>query len=220
MTEFEQIDMSKTTREGTYKWFKSFSNTTYGINAELDITKLLTLSKKRGDSFFINMLYIVTRGVNSIDEMRIRLVGDQPVKYKEVHPGITVMTEAGTYENANLKYYEDYKTFYQEAKKIIDETKRHTQPIKRDYNPKNTWDDVYITCLPWLSFTQMTHPIPDCKSSQSIPRLCWGKYYQNGEKTMITLNITVSHMFVDGYPLSQTFIEIQKLLDEAEKYLI
>ena len=61
MAEFEQIDMSKTTREGTYKWFKSFSNTTYGINAELDITKLLTLSRKRGDSFFINMLYIVTR---------------------------------------------------------------------------------------------------------------------------------------------------------------
>ena len=34
------------------------------------------------------------------------------------------------------------------------------------------------------------------------------------------LNINVNHAFVDGYPLSKVFINIQDMLDNLEKVLI
>lgn len=57
------------------------------------------------------------------------------------------------------------------------------------------------------------------KASQCIPRICWGKYIEKDGKYELTLNITVSHIFVDGFPLSRTFNKIQELLDNVEEIL-
>ena len=65
----------------------------------------------------------------------------------------------------------------------------------------------------------MTHPIPDDKASQCVPRICWGKYTENNGRYELTLNITVSHMFVDGYPLANVFNNIQDLLDRVNEVL-
>ena len=65
----------------------------------------------------------------------------------------------------------------------------------------------------------MTHPIPDDKESLSVPRVCFGKFHLVDGKYKLMLNINVNHAFVDGYPLSQAFVNIQKLLDDIENVL-
>lgn len=206
-------------REKTYNWFKSFSNSTYSCNVVMDVTKLVMYTKEKKESFFINLLYIVVNALNSIDEMRMRLVLDKPVIYEDISPAFTVMTQTGDFENVRFKNCKEYREFYEEAHKRIEKAKREEKLGKEDYNPKNCYDEYYITCLPWIEFTQLTHPIPDDKSSQCIPRICWGKYYEDNGKYKMTLNITVSHIFVDGYPLSKTFIKIQEMLDNVDEYL-
>ncbi|HAB67668.1 MAG TPA: hypothetical protein DCE23_09915, partial [Firmicutes bacterium] len=206
-------------REKTYNWFKSFSNSTYSCNVVMDVTKLVMYTKEKKESFFINLLYIVVNAFNSIDEMRMRLVDDKPVLYEDINPAFTVMTQTGDFENVRFKNCKEYRKFYEEAHKRIEKAKREEILDKEDYNPKNCYDEYYITCLPWIEFTQLTHPIPDDKSSQCIPRICWGKYYEDNGKYKMILNITVSHIFVDGYPLSKTFIKIQEMLDNVDKYL-
>lgn len=52
----KEIDLTKGDREKTYNWFKNFSNLTYGVNAVIDVTKLVQYCKERNSSFFINML--------------------------------------------------------------------------------------------------------------------------------------------------------------------
>ena len=49
-----------------------------------------------------------------------------------------------------------------------------------------------------------------------MPRICWGKYVEQNEKYQLTLNITVSHILVDGYPLAKAFNKIQELLDNPD----
>ena len=63
----------------------------------------------------------------------------------------------------------------------------------------------------------MNDPIPDDKVSQSIPRICWGKYVLNGARYEMNLNITVSHALVDGRQLCTAFEEIQKAVNDCEK---
>ncbi len=214
----EKVDMTGN-REKIYNWFKTFSNTTYSCNVVMDITKLVEITKASDTSFFINLLYIVVKGLNSISEMRMRLVNDIPVIFEDINPAITVMTKSNTFENVRFKNQDAYQTFYKIAHENIERAKNQELIKKEAYNPDDCYDEYYITCLPWVEFTQLTHPIPDDKSSQSIPRICWGKYYEENGRYKINLNITVSHMFVDGYPLSQTFKKIQELLDNANKYL-
>lgn len=215
----KEIDINNWNREKTYNWFKTFPDSTYGFNVTMDITKLLKHTKSKNESFFINFLYIVVKGLNSIEEMRMRLIDDTPVIFEDINPAFTVMTKTGTFENVRFKNCNDYNEFYRIAFEKIEKSKNQTAIEKEDYNPKNCYDEYYITCTPWINFTSMTHPIPNDKSSQCIPRICWGKYFEENGKYKLNLNITVSHIFVDGYPLSATFNKIQELLDKADEIL-
>lgn len=214
-----EIDILNLPRKKTYMWFKTFENSTYGINVTMDITNLIKHVKKTKESFFIDMLYLVVKGLNSVDEMRMRIVDNKPVIYDTINPAITVMTSHDTFENVRFAYESDFKKFYLLAKENIDKAKYQTELTKNDYNPEGQWNEYYITCLPWLNFTSVTHPIPTDLSSQVVPRICWSKYYQNNDLYEITLNITVSHIFVDGLHISRAFNKIQELLNDAENLL-
>jgi chloramphenicol O-acetyltransferase len=147
--------------------------------------------------------------------MRIRYVNGKVVIYDEVNPAYTVMTKSGTFENVCSKYHDDFDEFYKEVKKDVEEAKE-LKKVKDDYNESTLYNEYYITCLPWIDFSGLTHPIPDDKESQVVPRICFGKYHLVGDKYKMMLNITVSHEFVDGYPLSQVFINIQNMLYDLE----
>lgn len=215
----KEINIKKWQRNKTYEWFRKFSNSTYSMNVKMDVTKLIKYTKKNNESFFIDLLYIVLKSLNSIDEMRMRLVDNKPVIYDDINPAFTVMTQTGTFENVRFNNINNFKEFYQKATSVIESAKKQTEIKKENYNPENCYNEYYITCVPWVDFTQFTHPMPDDISSQCIPRVCWGKYTENNGKYELTLNITVSHIFVDGYPLSQTFIKIQELLNNVDKVL-
>ncbi len=214
----KKININTWERRKQYEWFITFSNACYDLDVKMDITKLVEHTKKNNQSFFINMLYIVVKGLNSIEEMRTRLVDGNPIIYDYINPAYTVLTNSGVFENVRHQNCEDYNEFYSVASKAINNAKEQL-PNDENYNPENCWNEYYITCLPWIDFSHMSHPMPNDKSSQSVPRICWGKYINNNGKYELTLNITVSHLFVDGYPLSKTFVKIQELLDDAQNVL-
>ena len=215
----KELDLEKNERKKTYEWFRNFSNSTYSMNVEMDVTNLLNHTRNTKESFFIDLLYIVVKGLNSIDEMRMRIVDDKPVIFEDINPAFTVMTQIGTFENVRFKNCNGFKEFYEIAHKNIEDAKKQVEIKKENYNPENCYDEYYITCVPWINFTQFTHPMPDDVKSQCIPRICWGKYIEKDGLYKLTLNITVSHIFVDGYPLSMTFNKIQELLNYADEIL-
>ena len=69
-------------------------------------------------------------------------------------------------------------------------------------------------------YKRQTHPLIDNDyASLSCPRICWDKFHQEGDKILMTLNITVNHCFVDGYPLSLAFKKVQTYFDDVENLL-
>lgn len=214
-----EINVETWERKKQYDWFKNFSNSCYALDVRMDVTKLVQFKNENNLSFFICMLYIIVKALNSFDEMKMRLVDGKPVIFDDINPAYTVMTDGGVFENVRHKNYKDFNEFYSVANKVIENAKKQIKTTDENYNPENCWNEYYITCLPQLDFNHMAHPMPDDKSSLSIPRICWGKFIDDNGKYELTLNITVSHMFVDGYPLSQVFIKIQEMLDDVESIL-
>lgn len=133
----QELDIENSLRKKTYDWFKSFKNPTYGINVTMDVTKLVNYSKETKTSFFINMLYIVVNGLNSVPEMRMRFVDNKPVIFDDINPAITVMTENDVFENVRFENKKNYQDFYNLAKKNIDEAKYETKLTENNYNPTN-----------------------------------------------------------------------------------
>jgi chloramphenicol O-acetyltransferase type A len=73
-------------------------------------------------------------------------------------------------------------------------------------------DLLYITSVPWVSFTGMTHPV-QMKPVDSIPRISWGKYFEENGRVKLPLSVQVHHALMDGVHVGQYFIKLQELLD-------
>ena len=191
----------------------------YLTNINYQLSTIIVPSTDSQSIVYKDQILQLEEPLNSVDEMRMRIKDNKPVIYDTINPAITVMTANDTFENVRFAYDTDFKKFYQVAKSYIDKAKYQTELAENNYNPEDIWNEYYITCLPWLKFNGLTHPIPTDLSSQVVPRICWSKYYQVNDLYEITLNITVSHIFVDGLHISRAFNKIQELLDDADNIL-
>lgn len=216
---YKVIKSEQLKNQSQYRWFKTFANPCYGLNVKMDVSEVVKYSKETKTSFFVNILYLITTALNSIEEFKIREVKDEIRIYDTINPTFTVMTDVGIYENAGFKMVEDYKSFYRIAKEIIEKVKKQTS-FKQTYNDSMLFDDYYMTCLPWISIEAMTHPLCENNNeSLTVPRLCWDKYRIENGKYVMLLNITVSHCYIDGYTLSKGFAKIQENFDQTYSIL-
>lgn len=214
---YRVIDPKTLPRYSSFKYFSTFLNPCYGFDVEMDITNIFNLSKYRDESVFINLLYIICVSLNDIPEMRMRMLNNELIIHDTINPAYTVMTDLGAFENCVHQMTYDYEKFYEFAKEEI-ENHKHINKIKESYNDSLTYDEFYISCVPWLAFNSMTHPIPiGDKSNCSVPRIVWGKFYERERHIYMMLNITVSHAIVDGKQLSDAFNLIQDNLNKASK---
>ena len=132
--------------------------------------------------------------------------------HDKVNTAFTIMSDDGVFSFCNGKYVNSFKEFYTETKKAIEKTKENI--LLED--EKGIDDVVYMTSLPWVSFTSVSHPI-HMTPVDSIPRIAWGKYFNDGEKILMPLAVQVHHALVDGNEVGQYFDRIQKLLDNPNE---
>jgi len=71
---------------------------------------------------------------------------------------------------------------------------------------------VFITSVPWLSFTAFTHPF----SAQyaSIPIFTLGKFFTQRTQVVLPLAVQDHHGSADGWHVSRFYNEVQRLVAE------
>ena len=210
------VDMEALGRKKHFEWFNSFSDPTFSINLRIDVTKVVRHAKTHGKSFFIELLYLVTEALHSIPEMRMRIKGEDVVIFDMINPAYTILTDDGNFDNCRHQMTHDYDEFYAHASKAIAETKAGISK-KDEFNDLSIIDDFYITSVPWVDITAVTHPQPTfSRENMSIPRICWGKYTESDGVFSLTLNLAANHALVDGKPLSFTAVNLQTLIDRID----
>lgn len=217
-----EIDMKIYRKRNQFNWFSTFPDPTYGFNVDVDVDKVVRLSKEKRESFFAYFMFIVSLGINSVEEMRMRQVKGHVYLYDKANPTFTVMTDSGVYQNAGCQMDFDFRKCYQSIVDAIEKAKEMEIDDNLDRFPVcSSPDAIYATCIPQLDFSSMSHPTPAYNyDSLSVPRVCWGKYHlENDNHYHLMLNITVSHTLVDGVPLAKCFNKIREICSKAEEYL-
>ncbi len=218
----KEIDLKTYRKRNQYKWFSTFPDPSYGFDVDIDVDKVVKLAKSKGESFFPYFLYLVTKAVNGVPELKMREVQGRVYLYDLISPTWTVMTESGVYENTGMVMEWDFPKFYQKVKALTAKAKKMEPGDDLDAFPIcNKPEVIYSTCVPFLEIKGMTHPTPaNNHDSLSIPRILWDKYRLEGDgRFHITLNITVSHTLVDGFPLATCFSAIKEDCLNPEKAL-
>ncbi|MCH3966940.1 MAG: CatA-like O-acetyltransferase [Bacilli bacterium] len=218
----EEIDLSTYPKRSQYFYFSKFEDPSYGFDVDIDVTNLVLLLKKRKESFFSGFFFLVMLGINSVKETRMRSLKGHVYLYDVIHPTYTVMGKDSVYRNASFPMSFSYKEFYKRERATTKEASLLPASDDLDRYPINALPNVvFASCLPTLSILGIKHPIPSGdKDSISVPRILWDRIRTDqAGKMHVTLNITLSHALVDGFPLASVFQKIQSLALHPEEVL-
>lgn len=208
------IDINNWERKEHYNYFKSLDYPHFNICANIDITEFYKFVKKERLPFFLSFLYNVMKTANSIKEFRYRIRNNEVIEHELVHPAFTIMTTKGVFSFCSTRYNNNFEEFILDSRNEIEKSKK----IINIGNEPESDNLIYTTSIPWVSFTGITHPISK-NPVDSIPRIAWGKYFEEFGKVKLPLSVQVHHALADGSHVGQYFRLIEEILQSPIKNL-
>ena len=207
------LDIESWNRKENYNYFKEFDYPHFNICGNVDITEFSRFVKDSGSSIFLALLFASVKAANSIEEFRYRIRQDKVVVHDKVSPSFTMMTSRQVFGFCTAEFEDNYNEFYGCASREIEKAKDRAN-IKDE---RGRDDLLYITSIPWVSFTSITHPI-QMRPVDSIPRISWGKYFEDKARLKLPLSVQAHHALVDGAHIGQYFIRLQEILDSPMQH--
>ena len=209
------LDLETWTRRDLFEFFRGYQNPYFNICAQLDVTGLMRVLRDRpGVSVSLAYHYFALRIANAIEPFHYRLENDQVVIYEVINGGTTVMLPNETFTYAYFNYQEDFDKFVSEAGEAISKVR-----AEGSLKPTMRYDLIYFTTLPWVSFTSFAHARTPGRG-ESIPRIAFGKFLRDGDRTRLPASVEVHHALMDGLHVGRFFMLLEEALAKPEDYLI
>lgn len=208
------IDMQNWPRAKYYQFFKAFNHPHFNMCANMDVTSFRSYLKIHAYSFTVALVYVISRTANDIPEFRYRIREDQIVVHDIVSPSITILVQDDLFSFCSIEYSSEFGEFATRAARQIAEAKNN--PTLSD--PPGRDDLLFMTAIPWVSFTSFTHPMRQ-HPADSIPRFAWGKVFVEGEREKMPLSVQGHHAVMDGIHIGKYYERVQEYLHQPEKIL-
>ena len=202
------IDLENHPRRSHFEYFGSLAYPYMGLTANVDVTNLIRFAKEKGGSTFHAVLWAAAKAANAVPELRQRIVDGGIVEYDHCNVGYTVALEDRTFCNCYTESRMTMEEFFVDAKRRQEEAKKHPGFVNPDEDETGL---IFTSCVPWVAFTQCVQPAPI--TADSNPRIVFGKYFPQGDRTMMPLHIQCNHALVDGWHVAEFYRIFQELAD-------
>jgi chloramphenicol O-acetyltransferase type A len=207
----KKIELSDPHRKKHFEMFNGMNHPHFNITARVEISSFLNILKIRNIPFTPAIVYVISRVANEIAAFRQRIRMNSIYEHESVHPSFAVTTEASdVFSFCYVPYVPDASKFINSALEQMKKMK--TQPSLEDEDERD--DYLFLSVLPWIHFTSIQHAM-SYHPHDSVPRITWGKYQQEGEKIWMPLSVQVHHAIVDGRHVGSFFEQMQAYLDDG-----
>ena len=75
-------------------------------------------------------------------------------------------------------------------------------------------DLIYYSVIPWISFTSFKHA-GRLDNRQTVPRIVFGKIFDEGNDKKMPLSVEVHHAMMDGFHVGKYFNLFQEKIDKV-----
>ncbi|MBQ6154826.1 chloramphenicol acetyltransferase [bacterium] len=201
---YKVIDLEKYYRRGVFRHFSEDCKCSTSMTARIDVTDLVTYSKKTETKFYINFLYLLAKVINSRDDYKMdyRWQTKELVCYEVMNPTQYVFHEdSETCTPVYTHYNEDYEKFYAGAREDIERAKK-TRTYGLDMASHPNWFDASF--IPWVSYDALHLELPD-GFLFFPPIINWGKYREENGRLMMPVTVRLNHAIADGYLVALVF---------------
>lgn len=84
------IDIESWNRKEHFEFFSKMASPYFGIVTEVDCTNAYDFAKENAISFFAHYLHKSMIAINSVDELKYRIVEDKVVSFDKINAGATI----------------------------------------------------------------------------------------------------------------------------------
>ena len=203
---FTELDISTWPRKATYEFFKDYEDPFFNFSANVDVGQLYRFCKQNSLSFSLTALYCSLVAANEIREFQIRFVGGRLVEFDRIHATQTILNGDETFSFAYFEMQDNVFEFNRSGQAALEKYKAlKTFEVESDRS-----DLIYYSVIPWVSFTSFKHA-SRLDKSQTVPRIVFGKRFDDGDNKLIPLSVEANHMIMDGFHVGKFFLRFQEI---------
>lgn len=217
MTQY--LDLQSWSRREVFEFYRNFDKPYFNVCVRLDVTNLLSCLRANtppGSKPNVSLAYhyFALRVANEIEPFRYRLRDGKVVVHPIIHAGTTVLAPNGSFVLAYFDYHESFAKFVNEARRAVDQARGEAVFLpRREHDAR-----IYCTTLPWLAFTSFSHA-RNWNAEDSVPRLAFGKFIREDERTRLPFSVEVHHALVDGSDVGRYVTRLEEVLEKPEDYI-
>jgi len=203
----QKINIDDWNRKKQFTFFSKFDNPYTGCTTLINVDNIVKYSKNNNISFYGLMAYFVINAINKIDEFKYVLEENEIYKYDKINATFSVLTSNNQINFSRIVEFNSFNKFINDFIKAKEEAESG-----KIISYEVAYNKCYFTCTPWMRVTSVQNPM-NYKNMDSIPRICWGKYFLQNNKYMIDFSIQVNHAFQDGYHIGLLINQLQCDID-------
>ncbi len=210
------LDLDSWPRRQHFELFKEYEKPFFNLCSPVDVTVTRELCRRPdGPSFFLTSFYLSLTAANQVEPFHYRLRGDQVLIHDVVHGGTTVLRDDDTFGFGYFNYDENFERFQRHGREELERVRNGP----KDLQPHSDVDDlIYYSVIPWVAFTSFSHA-RRYGLEDSIPRIVFGKVYEEGDRWRMPVSVELHHALADGLHVGRFFELFQGYLDEPAPVL-
>ena len=213
---YKVIDKETYYRKGVFRHFSEDCKCSVSMTARIDVTELVTYSKKTNTKFYLNFLYILSKVLNSREDYRMGYLWEtgELICYDVINPTQYVFHEdTETCSPVYTEYCENYEIFYARALEDLENAKATREYALDMANHPNWFDASYIS---WLSYDSLNIELPDGYLFFA-PIINWGKYRKENGHLVMPVSVRLNHAIADGYLVANVYRLLEMEMDAFVK---
>lgn len=187
-------------RRDRFDLFDRMESPAVNLCFRMDLPDFRPWCGEQGLAPFHVLLCAVLRAILKIENFRYRVYKGEVIRIERLLPSFTVVNQHHDLNFAQFDWSDDLREFVARGQAARAEAGSMLE-LNRKYagmSAREAKDQVFVTCMPWLDFTAIQHPMASL-ATPDIPSLAWGKFRDSPDGLQLPFSVQAHHGFVDGY---------------------
>ena len=187
------IDMESWPRREIYEFFRPMDDPFYALTFPVDVTALRARCKADGLPFYAALVFGVTKAMERVDGFLYKDRGGTIVKHDRLVPSFTDLRPGSElFYIVTLEAGDSLDGFCRRAKE--------RSAAQTEFITRGPWAEdelIYFSCVPWFPVTAFKNE-RNTEPGDSIPRVTWGRWQEEGGRTVLLMSLELNHRLLDG----------------------
>ncbi|WP_026355119.1 CatA-like O-acetyltransferase [Massilia niastensis] len=188
-------------RRDRFALFDRMDSPAVNLCFTLDLPDFRPWCREQGLAPFHVLLCALLRAVLKVENFQYRIEDGEVFRIERLRPSFTVVNQHHDLNFAQFDWSDDLREFVARGIAAREEAGGMTElNLKyRSMSPREAKEQVFVTCIPWLDFTSIQHPIAKL-GEPDIPSFAWGRFRDAPDgRLQLPFSVQAHHGFVDGY---------------------